>query len=179
MSFYSKHASGIWDDLYTVMVPDQVTLNPDYVRKFGVHISGNKEVDAMLSNSYTTVKIPIADILNYFDEGVQVQIPDRADMIAMHKAIEAYLSEWYEHVKYSINHQGDKHKAMLLNLEKLSKHIYAKAYASEVVQDVMAGISLGLPNPLAILAPKREMSKPNYQGIGELLRPKRTTSRFS
>lgn len=179
MSFHSLYANGIWEDLYDAMVPDFITMDRDYIRKFGVPSSGNRDVDKMMSNNVTFVKIPIIRMLEYFENGVEVQIPSRKDMIAIHKAIENYLGEWREHIRYEINLDRGKHKELLLSLERLSKLIYAKAYPREVIDTLLVNKTIGLASPMDRLRqPAEEMAKPDYSGIGSLLKPSRGGSRY-
>jgi len=177
--FYSEHASLIWDRLYTVLIPDHLTMNPDYVRKFGVPLSGNKQVDAMMSVNFTTVKINVARILEYFIEGIEIQIPSRADMIQIHKDIEAYLTEWKDHIKYDINLKlGEEEKRLILSLERLSKKLYDKAIPREVIDNLFLEKRFGIVNPLqeAQIANK-EPTKMDYEGISQLVKRK-VNSRF-
>lgn len=177
MSFASVHADRIWKDLYAVYVPDFVTMNTDYIRKFGVPSSGNRDVDKMMATNTTYVKIPIIKILEYFDNGVEVQIPVRADMISMHKSIEDYLTEWREHIKYEINLNPNEHKTLLLSLEKLSKLIYDKAYPKEVLDAPITAASFGLVSALHRQKPQ-ELVKPDYNSISALLKPSKQVGRF-
>ncbi len=179
MSFQSEFAPRIWNDLYGVHIPDFVTQNTDYIRKFGVRSSGDKNVDAMMASNTTYVRIPIIKILEYFDNGVEVQIPSRDDMLTIHKNIEKYLDEWKQHMRYDINSSAVQHKQLILNLEKLSKTIYDKAKGRELITGLFTVKSFGIMNPLQAAAEeKREVQKPDYQGIGELLRPKVRRERF-
>ncbi len=177
MSFHSVYADRIWKDLYSVYVPDFVTMNRDYIRKFGVPSSGNKDIDKMMATNTTFVKIPIIKILEYFENGVEVQIPSRPDMINIHKHIEDYLSEWREHIKYDINLNRMEHKTLLLGLERLSKLIYDKAYPKEVVTSPLSPQAFGLVNALHKHKPT-ELSKPDYNGISALLKPSKPAGRF-
>lgn len=179
MSFHSVYADRIWMDLYGVMIPDYLTRNTDYIRKFGVPSSGVKEVDKMMGNNLTYVKIPIIKILEYYDGGMEVQIPSREDMLTMHKNIELYLDEWREHIRFDINSSASQHKQLILNLEKLSKLIYDKANGKELITNLFTIKDFGLMNPLQVkIEEKKEVTKPDYQGIGELLRPKVKRDRF-
>jgi len=45
MSFPSQYATQIWNTLYTVDIPDELTLNRDYIRKFGTYSTGDKKKD--------------------------------------------------------------------------------------------------------------------------------------
>lgn len=172
MAFQSNYATAIWEDLYNVYIPDFLTMNRDYIRTFGVPSSGNREVDKMMSSNMTFVKIPIIKILEYFDNGIDVQIPSRADMIAMHKCIERYLGEWYNHLKFDINVDRVKHKELLLGLERLSKIIYDKANPREVMDNLIVGKGFGLKSHMDVLKKDdRVFNKPDYKGLSTLLKP--------
>jgi hypothetical protein len=179
MAFYSQHAPRIWEDLYTAMIPDQVTLNSSYVRVFGTYTSGNKDVDRMMESNLTTVKIPIIKMLEYYDNGVTVQIPTRSSMLEIHRNIELYLGEWRHHIHNAINSDLVEHKDLVMGLEKFSKLIYGKAVPKEVVANPMLTTQIGLLNPLTRLQLESEVvSKPDYEGIGQLIRQKTKVSRY-
>ena len=173
MSFPSIYAKLIWDKLYTVIVPDQVTIPADYLRRFGTHVTGNKKFDQTLSNSTTTVMIPVSKILEYYEDGIEIQIPSRQDMIQMHKDIELYLQEWRDHLKYDVNASVDKNKPLILGLEKLSKDLYNKAKPREVLENLFAKKNIGVVNPLQRATElTKPIEKPDYQGIGQLVKSK-------
>jgi len=174
MPFFSQHAGKIWDSLYTVYIPEQLTLQPEYIKRFGVHITQNKTVDEMLKTNLILVKITIATILQYYNQGIEVQIPSREDMIKMHKDIEAYLSEWKDYLRNSIHANIDieNNKELITSLEKLSKYIYEKATSFELLDNLY----LKKNNPLGIINPlqrhteqNKQTVKPDYEGIKHLI----------
>lgn len=178
MSFYSEHADRIWEDLYTVCIPDAITMNPDYVKKFGVGLSGHEKHDRDFLNHYVTVKIPIIEIMQYFEEGIIVQVPSRDDMILIHKNIDLYLTEWANYLSVAIN-TDDKHKDLIDGLDRLSKLIYAKAAPSEVIDNLFINRKFGLVNPLQqSMQHQPEMIKPDYNSITDMLKKKQKASRF-
>lgn len=173
MSFPSQYATKLWDKLYVVLIPDQVTLSAAYIKKFGTHVTGHKQVDDMLSKNQTRVMIPVIRILEYFEDGIEIQIPSREDMIQMHKDMEGYLGEWREQLKYALNVDLHNNKDFLLSLEKLSKHIFEKAKPRELIDNLFQKKTFGLLNPLAqVEEQKREVHKPDYEGISRLVRSK-------
>lgn len=180
MSFNSRYSHLIWDSLRTVLVPDQMTLQPEYLRKFGTYSSGNAEVDKMMSNNLTTVMIPISTILTYFEDGVEIQIPKREDMVQIHKDIELYLNEWREHIKYDINLDIESNKKLVNDLSKLSKYIYDRTKPSEVFDNLLLSNSLGIVSPSTRIREEKEDStktKPDYEGISNLIRSKTSKPR--
>lgn len=174
MSFASIHAPKIWDRLYNVFVPDIMTQSPDYIKRFGVHVTGDKTIDNRNTYNFTNVKIPVIRIAEYFERGVEVQIPSRDDLIQIHKDIELYLAEWREHMKYDINLSIAENKEMLFSLEKLSKEVYNKAQPREVIDNLFIHKKIGfVVNPLQAAQEERKVvNKPNYDGISQLVRSK-------
>lgn len=173
MSFPSQFSHLIWDRLYTVLIPDIVTLDKAYLNKFGYHSTGNRELDKSLTQHFTTVKIPVNRILEYFENGVEIQIPSRDDMIEIHKNIELYLGEWREHIKYDINLSLSEHKDLILSLEKLSKTLYEKCKGVEVIDNLFLHKRIGLVSPLQQAEESRKpISKPDYEGISSLVKSK-------
>lgn len=178
-TFISEHAPKIWNNLYTVYIPEQITLDPEHIRRFGTYITQNKNVDKMLETNMTLVKIPVSKILEYFDMGIEVQIPSRDDMIMIHKHIELYLAEWKEYIRVSVHGHMDaqNHKDLITTLEKLSKHIYEKAKPKEVIDNLFISkrVNLGLLNPILRAEEERKVvEKPDYVGIGRLVNKKRS-----
>lgn len=179
MSFYSRHARRIWNDLYRVMIPDLVTQNPLYLQKFGHFVSGNETLDRQRQNEYTTVMIPIIRIAEYYNDGIVVKVPSRDDMLRMHRNIEMYLDEWRVYLSTSINGDISENKALITGLENLSKLIYEKAQPKEVITQLFNKSSVGLVNPLQrLMEQKKEVVKPDYDSISNLLKARRKGSRF-
>lgn len=174
MSFRSQYAHLIWDRLYDVLIPDQLTLSREYISKFGVHTTGDKKSDQLLSSNFTQVKISVARILEYYDDGIEIQIPSRDDMIKIYKDIELYIAEWREHIKYDINLAVSKNKDFLLSLDKLSKDLYNKAKPNEIIDNLFINKKIGLlVNPLQRVQEERKpVEKADYEGISQLIRGK-------
>lgn len=181
MSFPSRYAHLIWEKLYTVIIPDYVTLNTQYIKTFGVHVTDNREVNAGLINACTTVMLPVIKIVEYYVSGYTVQVPSRQDMIQMHKDIEKYLQEWREHIIYSINTSHEQHKELLLTLDRFSKYIYDKASAREVLLDRINLLKIGQVNNFVKVEQEKKldtMTKPDYSGISQLVKSKTNRTRF-
>lgn len=177
-TFNSEHAPKIWNNIFTVYIPEQLTLDPEHVRRFGTYITQDKQIDKMLETNLTMVKIPISTILSYFEMGIEVQIPSREDMITMHKHIELYLAEWKEYIRVSVHGHTDaqNHKDLIVALEKLSKHIYEKAKPREVIDNLFISkkINIGLLNPIhQAIEERKVVDKPSYEGIASLVKNKK------
>lgn len=178
MSFPSNYSHLIWDKLYTVLIPDSVTLNSEYIRRFGVHVTNDRKINEGLVNATTTVMLPVIKIVEYYSSGLTVQVPNREDMLQMHKDLEKYLQEWREHITYSINSSHEQHKELLNTLSKFSKYIYEKASAREVLLDRIQTLKIGRVNKFVEIEENKKldtMSKPDYSGIDALIKSKNRT----
>lgn len=176
MAFKSEYAKLIWDKLYRVRIPDIITLDSNYIKTRGIHITDNKDVNKMIKTNKIDVMIPIAKILEYFVDGIEIEIISREDMIQMHKDIELYLDEWKNHLKYDINLNKNEYKELLISLEKLSKTIYERARSTEIVGGFTILNNFGMRNSLVKLEEEKNVNKPDYSGISEFFTTKK--SRF-
>ncbi len=173
MAFYSIHADKIFSSIYRADIPDQLSLDPEYVRIFGIHTTGCKESDNTLKTLFTTVMITPIQMIDYYEKGLEIRIHNREDMIKIHKDIELYLDEWREHIKYDINLNISEHKDLIVSLEKFSKNIYNKARNTEIIDNLFTKKRIGLVNPLTEMQEKNNpANRPDYEGISSLVRSK-------
>lgn len=180
MSFQSNYAHLIWNKLYSVSIPDQVTLDPEYIKRFGVIVTSDKKIDKMLSTNFTNVMIPVIKMLEYYTRGVEIRIHSREDMVTIYKDIDNYLNEWREHIRYDINLALDQSKELLIELEKLAKDLHNKAKPVELIDNLFAKRELGIRSPFQVLKEVKQVyQKPEYDGISKLIRSKtRPQGRF-
>lgn len=179
MAFASEFAPRIWEDLWRVYIPDSLTVNRLYLKKRGSFITDNRQVNEMMMTNKTLVMIPISKILEYFVQGIEIEIPNHEDMIKIHKTIENYLDEWKNHIQYDINVDYAQHKKMLSDFESLSKQIYNKAKPNEVVSSLFKPSNFGLVSNLAkTQEEQQEAVKPDYQGINRFMQERNQKKRF-
>jgi hypothetical protein len=170
--FKSEHAHLIWDRLYNAYIPDAATQDTEFTRKFGVRLSGDRKIDADIGKYTTHVMIPIIKIVEYFDDGIPVQIPNRDDMLEMNDSITKYLEEWKHAMKYDI-HLTQIPKPLLASLDKFCKYVYGKATAKEIVGSKLDSLRFGIPNRMDPLPESTRFPvKPDYEGISKLIRQK-------
>lgn len=130
----------------------------------------------MMSNNFISVMIPIIRIAEYFDAGLEVQIPSRDTMLLIHSHIKLYLSEWEEHITRSINnHLDDATKEMLEALDRLAEHIHAKIKPREHIA-AKPRVRFGLQSPLnqahSEAVELDSYVAPDYSGITNLINNK-------
>lgn len=175
MSFPSMYADRIWKDLYSVSVPDNLTIDTNYLRVYGTYTSNDPKYADMMATNFTNVMIPVAKMLEYYVQGIEIRIHSRDNMIRIHKDIELYLEEWREFIRTDIHSStiSPDNKNLIMSLEKLSKDIYAKAKPSEVIDRLINKKKrIGLVTPLAEMRDDEELVKPDYSGIGKLVKSK-------
>jgi len=167
--FKSKYADLIWNELFTCYIPDILTLDDYYIKYRGIPITGDKQLDSAMVYNKTQVKIPIIKILEYFNNGVEIEIPSREDLLKIHRYIEAYLNEWKFHIEHSINIDITNYKEMLMQLEKLSRYIYDKAKPEEVSTHFDIRDLFGIRAKLDEVSHKAS-EKPEYDSITRLIK---------
>lgn len=181
MLFPSKHATKIWDTLRELYIPDQLTLSSEYLKVWGTPITGDPKLDKELTSNFVLVKINIVTILEYYNNGLELRIPDRSTMLSIHTDIEEYLVEWREHIKYDINLDVNEYKDFIISLENLSKTIYGKMKNKELIKDLFVSGSepVGIRLPFDIIKkPEKEQAKPDYESISTLIRSRTRDNRY-
>lgn len=176
MSFPSQYAPKIWNYLYDVEIPDELTLNPDYVKLFGVTRTGIKEYDTILANQFIHVKIPIIKIVEYFLAGIEVRIKGRDKLIEIYKNVTGYLEEWRAYLRYHINHDEEQYRELLTSLEKFAKYLHDKLGTNELLDQLFIKKSFGIENPLVKKEKALELKdlpKPKYEGLSKLTQNKK------
>lgn len=179
--FTSHYAPMLWDRVYSVVIPEYVNQDSDYLNRWGHHITGDKKVDNILKGRKKTIMISVIKMAQYQSEGIPIALTNREDMIEIHKNIEGYLAEWKEHLQYSLNPGANTPKDLLLALEKLSKIIYEKASIIEVNSSIIERMSFGLKSTMDVVQDQeriKQMDKTDYVGISELFKKKEQISRY-
>lgn len=177
----NPHSSKIWVQLRRAIIPEELTYDPQYLKKRGLPITGVKEYDSVLSNKKIEVYIPIIKMVEYYNNGIPIEITNREEMINIHRDIELYLNEWRDHIKYSINNDITKYKDLLLSLEKFSKAIYDRATSQEVIRQKIENISIGMKSTIQERKEIEEIKhqvKPDYDGILSLVKNKKPLNRY-
>lgn len=130
-NFDSHYAHKLSDNLYLCYVPDEATLDVDYIRTFGVPSTGFKDADEQLSSRKAKVMLNVSSILTYFMDGIDITIPNDDDIIEMHKNITGYLDEWREHLRTDINIRVTEYSEFLRGLEELNEALYGMIESDE------------------------------------------------
>jgi len=181
MSFPSKYASTIWERIYPCLIPQEYTYDDDYIKRRGIIQTPDKKINAILSKEKVQVYLTVAQMVDYFTEGVSIELLDRKTMLEIYRNIQAYIDEWKDYIQHSINANKDNNKEMLLAFDKFSKVIYDKASAHEIMQGVVQRVNFGMKGTMAKIIEEQRIQntpKPDYDSIAEYLKSKKSVSRY-
>lgn len=166
--FASTYAKHITKTLYSVKIPDILSMNPEYLKKMGYGITGNRVEDAWMKNRECQVMIPISNIAEYLDAGIQVKILDHADMIEMYKNISGYLGEWRQYLQSPVNVYVGGMEDILRSLDRLNRLLYDQLTKEDLVtRDRDLARTFGIVGPLWGQKGKRH-SQQNMKSYDEL-----------
>lgn len=161
-NFRSDYAHRLNENLYVCYVPDEATLDRDYIETFGVPSTGFEDVDEQLSTRKCKVMIPVFMILDYYLKGIDITIPDDDDIIEIHKNITGYLNEWREHLETDINIRVTEYADLLRGLEELNMALYGMLDYSEYKETLPKQEEFYIPSLLSRVENKRE-EMPSYK----------------
>ncbi|MEM5804223.1 MAG: hypothetical protein QW350_05820 [Candidatus Aenigmatarchaeota archaeon] len=184
--FNSKYAKEIWVRRYVVRIPDYLTLEKEYIKNRGVYVTSDKNINSMVSSSYTTVAIPIIRMVEYFSEGHNILIPKREDMVNIYTNIVKYLDEWRDFLKYSINSNiknNEEIKTLLTSLDKFAREIHKRLNYKEIEGGKPSELSgkFGFITTFDKISIQERLSispPPKYNSITELINSYKRKGRF-
>jgi hypothetical protein len=163
------------------MIPQEYTYDDDYIKRRGIIQTPDKKLHSVLSKEKVQVYLTVAQMVDYFTEGVTVELLDRKTMLEIYKNIQGYIDEWKNHLQYSINSNKENNKEMLIAFDKFSKTIYDKASASEIMQGVVQRVNFGMRSTVAKIREEQKIQnapKPDYDAISEYLKTKKSATRY-
>lgn len=117
--------------LYKCRIPNLQTMSPAYLKYFGTPDSGDERTNEQMRNELIDVQISIGQMAEYYDEGVQISIPDPKVTREIYERIFDHLQAWKKEMEETINPGGLP--AVLDDLMKLDRfaaklHPHAKAF---------------------------------------------------
>lgn len=123
-NFPSQYAYSIRENIYQCLIPDEATLDPEYIRIYGVHSTGFKDADQQLANRQSRVMITIPTMLSYYLSGIDITIVEEEDIIDIHRLITGYLDEWRYHLENDVNIRVTEYADMLRGFEEFNEELY-------------------------------------------------------
>lgn len=118
--------SRLWDYLYHVKMPYQQTRSVDDIRRTGTNVTGVREIDSDIHRQWFSTMISIAQMADYFKEGVPIRVTHESDVQEIYKAISEHIMAWKARLERGIN-IGDAPIEDLVLLDNFANTIYAHA----------------------------------------------------
>lgn len=116
----------IWDRSFRCLVSQKQTTSEDYYRIFGQRSTGSKKHDKAIPDQYVDTYISIAKMIEYFNQGVTIQVYNYDDTKTIYEIIERHLRRWKNQFAYGIN-IGDAPVQDLIAMDEFANKIYDKA----------------------------------------------------
>jgi hypothetical protein len=139
-------------------------MSADYIRVFGAHTTFDPAIDAELSKELITVMISIAEMIEYFQEGIVVHIVKQSDTKFIYEAISKHITRWRDALETGIN-VGAAPVDDLVVMDQFAQEVYphATAHFDKNVVDSLFVRRLGSSgkfNPSNILKNLKNTDKP-------------------
>ena len=119
-------AAPLWDELFTVRIPQlQMTTTHD-IEKFGTYTTGDRGIDKAMSNQWRTTMLPISKMVEFYQEGCQIKIVYEADVKKIYEFISDHLNAWKDMLTNGIN-VGNAPVEDLIAMDAFANAVYEHA----------------------------------------------------
>lgn len=133
--FINDTTAKLWETLYKVRVPYQLTRSIADIEKYGTPITGNHDVDNSTLDDWITTMKPVSDIVDLFMEGKPVALVNREDMKTIYQDIQDHIYAWKKKLEVGVN-IGDAPIEDLIAMDEFAEIIHNLAS-----KEVNAGLS--------------------------------------
>lgn len=116
----------IWERSFRCLVSQKQTTSEDYYKIFGQRSTGSKKHDRAIPDQYVDTYISIAKMVEYFQQGVTIQVYNYDDCKTIYEIIERHLRRWQSQFAHGIN-IGDAPVDDLIAMDEFANKIYDKA----------------------------------------------------
>lgn len=93
----------IFKRLFLVRTPNLASLDEDYIRRYGVPVTGIEDIDRQWADELVWRYLTINDMIEYYRKGVDIYVQDRKDTKIIYDLIYAHLESFSEFIGHSIN----------------------------------------------------------------------------
>lgn len=132
--------SKLWDYYYQVRVPYLQSRTIDDVRRHGVNVSGIAEIDKDIPNQWMTTMMTVAQMADYFKEGVPIRVIKQSDVKEIYDNISNHIHAWKSRLERGIN-IGDAPVDDLILLDQFANTVYEHAkyqFTADMVNSLFA-----------------------------------------
>ena len=133
-------ANLIFDSLFMVRVPDLQTRSEQHIKMFGVHSTGDRTQDMVMANQLITIMIPIAKMVEYHKQGVNIRVVKRQDILTIYDYITRHLEAWKARLNQGLN-IGDAPIDDLIKLDEFANVVHESAkyqFTREIADSILA-----------------------------------------
>lgn len=116
----------IWNKLFKCRIPYLQTMSPDYIRHFGVPVSGDDGRDKAIVSEQVVTMLTIAQMLEYYSKGVTIGVIRQEDTKLIYEYISNHLQAWKTELESSLNIRGAPVEDLVL-MDKFAVAVYRHA----------------------------------------------------
>lgn len=116
----------IFDYLYRVRINYMLSRSVEDLKQNGTTISGIASYDADIGNQMINMQLSIAQMVDYFAQGVPIYVCDTKDTKEIYESISAHIYAWKARLERGIN-IGDAPIEDLINMDKFANTVYTHA----------------------------------------------------
>lgn len=116
----------IWDYYFLVRVPFLQSTSEDYLRIHGMPMTGNKQIDLEVANSWITSMMNIATMVDHFKNGTPVSVIKTVDTKTIYDNITRHLENWKHKLQYGVN-LGEAPVEDLIAMDQFANSVYEYA----------------------------------------------------
>jgi hypothetical protein len=171
----------LYKELFVCNVRNFQTMTIDYVKSMGVNTSGDEEIDRGAAMSMVTIAIPISKMMDYFERGAALGVPNVEDCKRIYLIVNNHLKAWADIVQNSFN-PGNVPVKDLIALDKFAASVYPHAesfFAKQVNRNTFAELLMGTP-AIVNRVPNMQtqpVGKTSHRSVAGVFRPSQETAR--
>lgn len=121
-----KNGAGLWDNYYDVSYLFLHSRNVDYLKRYGMRVSGMNHIDRQLDKQEIQTQASIDTMFEKWRTGVTVRVLRYEDTAEIYRIIQSHIVSWMDHLENGIN-VGNAPLKDLVQLDEFAAVVYDKA----------------------------------------------------
>lgn len=123
---YIDIENSIYEYLFYVIVPTQLSRNPSDVRLFGTSVSGYHERDKLIHDEMHPCAIPIIKIAEYHRDAIPMRYNQNTELDKMYEFLNEYLIYWADQLQSGCNISNAPYEQLII-FDALANDIFEVA----------------------------------------------------
>lgn len=130
----------LWEYYFKVRMPYLQTRSLQDIKNTGVAVTGIREIDNDIPNQQLTTMLTIAQMAEYYQEGVPIRVVMYEDIKTIYSYISQHIHAWKSRLQYGVN-IGNAPIQDLILLDQFANAIYdhAKYQFTTEIADSLIG----------------------------------------